>query len=391
MRFAIRVAFFLLILAGGALLGMRTIGVSAQSNPPNRQQTVPVPQSRHYPIKLLCHGSDRSWSISLGPKGPEKWERPGYPPIPLEPGAVAQEGAADSWIYRAKDTATGADVAVRLQRLACSEPNADKPLPFTVAAEHAQLGSFTGCANFAPELFPTEKQEDKDEEPKKPPPSYLSLHSKPPVAVAYHNQDGRVMFSRARVSRIVAESGYERCTDDHRPRRHMNLQILTRKSRHLLPHPMLAALGAPVMAPLEIQKRVLVWIGDDGNPKQVLTLKEICGADFLPYSGMTIRLHPANSDLLLISTLLAHPPPDVPVDPKEHLASGMFLYEIRSKRRVASSVAGLSAKHGEWSRDGLQIYFSGFSITQKPATYRIFWDGTELKSYRPGTDLAIGQ
>ena len=106
---------------------------------------------------------------------------------------------------------------------------------------------------------------------------------------------------------------------------------------------------------------------------------------------MTIRLHPANSDLLLISTLLAHPPPDVPVDPKEHLASGMFLYEIRSKRRVASSVAGLSAKHGEWSRDGLQIYFSGFSITQKPATYRIFWDGTELKSYRPGTDLAIGQ
>src|SRR6266581_4505110 len=170
---------------------MRTIGVSAQSNPPNRQQTVPVPQSRHYPIKLLCHGNDRSWSISLGPKGPEKWERPGYPPIPLEPGAVAQEGAADSWIYRAKDTATGADVAVRLQRQACSEPSADKPLPFTVAAEHAQLGSFAGCANFAPELFPTEKQEDKDEEPKKPPPSYLSLHSKPPVAVAYHNQDGK--------------------------------------------------------------------------------------------------------------------------------------------------------------------------------------------------------
>ena len=448
MRCATRFVVFLLILAGGTLLGMRTIGVSAQSNPPNRQQTVPVPQSRHYPIKLLCHGNDRSWSISLGPKGPEKWERPGYPPIPLEPGAVAQEGAADSWIYRAKDTATGADVAVRLQRLACSEPNADKPLPFTVAAEHAQLGSFTGCANFAPELFPTEKQEDKDEEPKKPPPSYLSLHSKPPVAVAYHNQDGRVMFSRARVSRIVAESGYD-LSLSHDGKKLLFVrdepggqtgtineydfdtghakELLRGKVRapfwspddsrvaflkfedgkwqlwalpandpltvSLLNHDNLDSIDgwADTHILLANDLQNLVWIGDDGNPKQVLTLKEICGADFLPYSGMTIRLHPANSDLLLISTLLAHPPPDVPVDPKEHLASGMFLYEIRSKRRVALSVAGLSAKHGEWSRDGLQIYFSGFSITQKPATYRIFWDGTELKSHRPGTDLVIGQ
>lgn len=447
MRSAIRLALFLV--AGGILLWMRASFVSAQSAPPNKQATVPVPQSRHYPVKLLCHSSELSWNILIGHKGPEKLERPAYPPILLEPGDVAQEGTADSWTYRAKDTATGAQVAVRIQRQPCSEANADKPFPFTFAAEHAQVGGLSGCAKFAPELFPSEKQEDDDTEPKKPPPSYLSLHSKPPVAVAYRSPDGRVMLSHARVSRSVAEKGYDLALshdgkkllfvrdEPAEPMLHTineydfdagrNSELLRGNVRAPFWSPddsrvaflkfedakwqvwtfpandPLAAFAlnrdnfdsidgwADPQTVLANDAQNLVWIGVDGNPKQVLALKEIYGLDFTPYGGMTIRLHPANSDLLLISAVLAHAPADVPVDPKERVAWGLFLYEIRSRRRVPLSVPGLSAKHAEWSRDGVQIYFSGSSAAQKQATYRIFWDGTELKSYRTGIDLVIGQ
>ena len=35
----------------------------------------PVSQSRHYPILLIAQGSDPSWSLRLGMKGPERLER----------------------------------------------------------------------------------------------------------------------------------------------------------------------------------------------------------------------------------------------------------------------------------------------------------------------------
>src|SRR6516165_2975349 len=48
-------------------------------------------QPRHYPILLIAQGTDPIWNLRLGMKGPERLERAGYPPIPLEPAEVEQE------------------------------------------------------------------------------------------------------------------------------------------------------------------------------------------------------------------------------------------------------------------------------------------------------------
>src|SRR6185437_1732032 len=40
-----------------------------------------APQSKHYPILLLASGNNPAWSLRIGQKGPERLDRPGYPPI----------------------------------------------------------------------------------------------------------------------------------------------------------------------------------------------------------------------------------------------------------------------------------------------------------------------
>jgi len=64
-----------------------------QQSPPPQPQAAQVkkapvgpaaPQSTHYPILLLVQGNDQSWSLRIGLKGPERLDRNGYPPIPLE-------------------------------------------------------------------------------------------------------------------------------------------------------------------------------------------------------------------------------------------------------------------------------------------------------------------
>src|SRR5215813_13231487 len=115
---------------------------STQKTPPSP----PAPQSKHYPILLIATGTEPFWSLRIGMKGAERLERPGYPPVPLEPGEIEQEGTAEAWIYRAKDLGTAADVTVRLSREACSDNMSDTKYPFRVLVTHAQIGELKGCA-----------------------------------------------------------------------------------------------------------------------------------------------------------------------------------------------------------------------------------------------------
>jgi len=61
------------------------------------------------------------------------------------------------------------------------------------------------------------------------------------------------------------------------------------------------------------------------------------------------------------------------------LISSLFLYEVRSKRRVVLAPPDQWAQHGEWSRDGLQVFFSGTDTLHRSVVYRIFWDGTSVQ------------
>jgi uncharacterized membrane protein len=434
----------------------------AQPPPPAKKPPVgpPAPQSTHYPILLLAFGNEPNWSLRLGLKGPERLDRAGYPPIPLEPADVTHEAAADSWTYHAKDSATGAAVAVHLTREACTDAANDTLTPtppptgkysFRASVDHAQIGTLKGCARIATELFPkiNNQPDEEDEDAKKKPPVPVSTVTKfqAPVAVAYTNPAGKIVFKRGAVTHVIATESYQ-LSVSHDGKRLLytredkvgNRTILlydfpTEKSTELLQGSVQHAFWspddtrfafmkfvdgkwnlwvAPVASPenalpvytgqdiwvhgwvdahtiLVDDLQQLYWVGDDGIIQQTLSEKDLFGDAFGFSSANTFRIHPLNPDLLLISAEWPKPPQGVPVN--EHMGGsfGFFLYEIRSKRRVILSPLNMFAQNAEWSRDGLQIFFTGSDSSRRYATYRMFWDGIGLQKYLSGTALVIGQ
>jgi len=94
-----------IIIGGASYSGARAQAPTPQAKKPAATPAAPAaPQSTHYPILLLAFGpaagNDGAWSIRIGQKGPERLDRPGYPPAMLDPVDVARDGASDAWIYR---------------------------------------------------------------------------------------------------------------------------------------------------------------------------------------------------------------------------------------------------------------------------------------------------
>ncbi|HXJ46250.1 MAG TPA: hypothetical protein VNK47_06200 [Candidatus Dormibacteraeota bacterium] len=409
----------------------------------------PVSQSRHYPILLIAQGTDPSWNLRLGMKGPERLERAGYPPIPLEPSDVEQETTGLSWIYHAKDSQTNAVVAVHVSRETCTDSTSDTKYTFRVSLDHAQIGTLKGCAKVAPEQFPEFKQknlDDDDPEKQKPTPPTVT-NFKSPVAAAYLDATGKVMLARNDVPKPIVPKGFDPSVS-HDGKRLMylreengpetSIQIvdpLTGKSSeltrglvnyafwspddshiafvksdasvwHIWTMPVTAGAQPTQLSPTPVNflngwadshslvganSSSFFWITDDGGTSQVLTALDLCGPDFESDSASTVRVNPANSDLLLVSGSLLKTPSGSPKDPKSGLGADLFLYELRSKRRVPLNISNLFPTKGEWSRDGLQIFFTSRDSTGKNFIYRIFWDATGLKKIRAGSDLVIGQ
>lgn len=199
----------------------------------------PAPQSKHYPILLLAFGNAPNWSVRIGLKGPERFDRPGYPPIALEPAVVTNEATPDTWTYRAKDSATGAAVTVHLSRESCTDATSDTltatpPLggkySFRVSVEHAQLGPMNpGCARIATELFPKiNNQPDPEEEEaaKKKPPAPTITNFKAPVAVAYLNAKQQLVLKRGAVVRIASQQRAYQYSISHDGKKLLFAQII---------------------------------------------------------------------------------------------------------------------------------------------------------------------
>src|ERR1700676_1929004 len=169
------------------------------------------PQSKHFPILLLATGNNPAWSLRVGQKGPERLDRPGYPPIPLEPADITRDANGDTWTYRAKDTATAAAVTVHLSREACSDAMSATKYTFRAVVEHAQLGTLNGCARIAAELFPritNQSEDDPDDAAKKEPvPETTVTGFKVPTAVAYINATRKIVVSRGAIKKIVGPAG----------------------------------------------------------------------------------------------------------------------------------------------------------------------------------------
>ena len=433
-------------------------------NPPPAKKPVPVPtgppapQSTHYPIFILAFGNEPNWSLRIGQKGPERLDRPGYPPIALEPAEVTHETAADSWTYHAKDSATGAAVALHLSREACTDAKNDTltptpppsgKYPFRASVDHAQLGSMKGCARIAAELFPrinNQPDEDEDADKKKPPAPTIT-NFKPPVAVAYLNSAGAVVLSRGTTKKIVAPAGselalshdgkkllYKRGNSTSFPERTIVLYDFdTGKSLDLVHGLVGQAFWSPddsriaVLKTQENSSQVWTllagspesatsfspqpvsalhgwidnhtilatdmlnayWLSDETLP-QAVVLKEIYGPAFQVMSSDTIRVSPINPDLLLVSADYQSAPTGAPVD-STGLAAGFFLYELRSKRRVTLCPPDQWGHAAEWSRDSLQVFFTGIDTSHRAVVNRIFWDGTSLLRILTGSYYVVGQ
>ncbi len=132
------------------------------------------------------------------------------------------------------------------------------------------------------------------------------------------------------------------------------------------------------------------WISED-KPAQTVPLKEIYGDTFQIMSSDTIRVCPINPDLLLVSAYYLNAPPGAPTD-QVGLNQTFFLYELRSHRRTILGPTDTFARNAEWSRDGLQIFFTRGVPGKNPLTTdRILWDSTNQKRYSPGSSLVVGK
>jgi uncharacterized membrane protein len=439
---------------------------------PKPAQAPASPQSTHYPILLLGHGSDPVWSVLIGQKGPERFDRANYPPIPLEPSGVSAETSSNSWVYRAKDIATGADVTIHLTREVCIDsaaPNVSESAPkttptppgtpattatpsstiakdaFRIVLEHGQIGTFRGCARVAAELFPkiVNQSADDDDPDKKKPPVTAITNFKAPTAIAYITSTGKIIVSRGPAKKVIPVAGTELALshdgkklfytrNDSKMGSERTIVLYdfdTARSKDLVHGTVREAFWSPddsrfaylqsqdqkwrvVSSPISVPETAtslyngsvdslqgwaevhtvlandaqsLYWFADD-RPQQSLPLKEIYGDTFRVSDSDNIRMNPVNPDLLLVSAKYFTAPAGAPPD-----ASGIFLYEIRAKRRVVLTPPEQWSSHGEWSRDGIQIFYTRRMSATSSVTYRIFWDGSGARRYLDGTDLVVGQ
>jgi uncharacterized membrane protein len=424
--------------------------------PPAAPAAPAAPQSTHYPILLLAFGpaagNDPAWSIRIGQKGPERLDRPGYPPVMVDPIDVTRDGANDAWIYRGKDSATGVDVSVHLNREPCSADATGAKYTFRAVAQHGQIGAFNGCARIAAELFPriNNQPDDQDDADKKPPlvlPADI-IKFQSPTAVAYVSPAAKVVVDVAKIRKIAGSEGTElalshdgkrllhtRSDSKNGPDRTIVLYDFTSgRSQDLVRGGVRQAFWSPDdsrvaylnyqdqkwqlwtfaagsperAAPLYVNSLTSLhgwtdphtllasdmqnayWISDDGKPMQTVSLKDIYGQTFDVAGSDTFRVNPINPDLLVVSAPYVKAPAGAPTDSMS-LAAGFFLYELRSKRRVVLSPVDQWARHAEWSRDGVQIFYTRRVSSASLSTYRILWDGSNAKRYVDGSDFVVGK
>jgi uncharacterized membrane protein len=449
-------AFFGLVISVASAGSSAQAQAPAQTKKPSSSPTAAAapasPQSKHYPILLLASGNNPAWSLRIGQKGPERLDRPGYPPITLDPAEIAHDPSGDAWTYHAKDTGTGTAITIHLSREACYDGMSATKYTFRATVEHPQLGTLSGCARIAAELFPrinNQSDDDADDAAKKKPePETTVTGFKPPTAVAYVNATDKIVLSRGAVKRVVASAGtglalshdgkkllYVRSDPKSSPESTIVLYDFdTGRSRDLVHGNVRQPFWSPddariayltnqnqkwqvwtlqvatpeTPAPLYpnnidalqgwIDPHILLgtdlqnayWIADDGKITQSMLLQNIYGSSFQIRDSDTIRINPGNPDLLLVSADYTTPPRGAPAD-ASRLSGGIFLYELRAKRRVILTPPDQSASHGEWSQDGVQVFYTARLSSGAPSTYRIFWDGSASKRYIAATNFVIGQ
>jgi hypothetical protein len=365
---------------------------------------------------------------------------------------VEHDPSGQAWTYHAKDTAVGVTTTIHLSREACSDGMSTIKFTFSSVVEHPQLGTLKGCARVAAELFPrivNQSEDDPDDAAKKKAiPETTVTGFKVPTAVAYVTAADKIVVSRGAVKKISGPAGsdlalshdgkkllYVRADSKSAPESTIVLYDFdSGRSRDLvrgavrqpfwsLDDTRVAYLNNqdqkwqlwtfPASAPetpaplytgnvnalqewvdthllLATDLQNAYWIGDDGKVTQTVPLRDIYGPTFEVRESDTIRVNPGNPDLLLVSANYAAGPLGT-ASSATRPAAGIFLYEVRTKRRVVLTPPEQAATHGEWSRDGVQVFYTVVQSSGASSTYRVFWDGSASKRYVAASDFVIGQ
>jgi uncharacterized membrane protein len=436
-----------LLLAAVPVYGQTAAKPSGQK-PAIKTPTAPAaPQSKHFPILLIASGTNPVWSVRIGMKGAERLERAGYPPIVLEPGEIASDDSGKAWTYKARDIDTNADVTLQLARESCTDGTPDGRYTFSAVVTHAQIGQLKGCAKIAPEQFPEFKQKnlDDDDPDKKKVAAPAITGFKAPVAVAFFDPAGQVMLALGAAARVVAPNGSQ-LSLSHDGKR----LLFTRGQGNDRAILLYDAVGAKTTELQRGQVQSAFWSTDDSqiaflkmagqdwtvwtmpagapdratqlstsavwalhgwqdthtvlassvstlyflkmeSPPSAIPIRDVFGDGFEVASSDSIRANPNNPDLLLVAADTSHAKTGTATDAKTGSASAVFLYELTSKRRVVVTPPNVFAQDAEWSRDGIQIFFTGRDATKASSIWRIFWDGSGLKRQRAGSFMVVGQ
>ena len=219
----------------------------APNSPVSTHYPDPAPRLRRRPKARSPAGASASAS-----KVPSAWIAPTIRPSPSNQSTSTRDGSNDAWTYRAKDSATGADVSVHLTRENCSPANEPAAkYTFRAIAQHGQIGTLNGCARIAAELFPKiNNQPDPDDEDKIPavlPADVIKFQL--PTAIAYiagtkvavgarQNSQSRrarrqraVPLSRRQKTPLHAPRQQNRSRPHHRPLRHDNRPLTRSRPR----------------------------------------------------------------------------------------------------------------------------------------------------------------
>jgi len=71
--------------------------------------------------------------------------------------------------------------------------------------------------------------------------------------------------------------------------------------------------------------------------------------------------------------------------------AAIFVFEVRSKRRSLLSPGNTFATQPEWSRDGVQLFFTNRDSARSLTVWRMLWDASQVKRYLPGSQFTVGQ
>jgi hypothetical protein len=337
---------------------------------------------------------------------------------------------------------------VRLSREACTEGTSETKYSFRVVLTHAQIGTLNGCAKVAPEEFPEFKQknlDDDDPEKKKVVPPAITGF-KAPVEIAFIDPAGKVIVARGATVKVVAPAGQQLSIshdgkrllftrdEQGKDRTIVIYDTVSGKTTELVHGPVQQAFWSPDDSKIAFMKSSgqdwtvwtlpsvspgsatqlstnPVWVldgwadahtvlaSDDTklyflhpeSPPSSIPIRDVLGDGFEVTSSNTIRVNPNNPDLLLVTAAVTHPKPGMATDPKTGFGGAAFLYEIKSRRVMMVTPSNTLAQDAEWSRDGIQIFFTNRDSAKAQVVCRVFWDGSGYKRIRAGSDLVVGQ